>query len=101
MSGRSTTPEGETTPAPAIGDLRPSGAVPRWSPWPVVRQIFIGRGGKMHDEKAFERKLYVIRRRVENVVRDSEIGQRKMFYVSSLSWKTLVVMIRSSPILIA
>jgi glutamate synthase (ferredoxin) len=57
---------------------------------PVVRQIFIGRAGKVHDEQAFERKLYVIRRRVENAILHSDIAQRQMFYVPSLSWKTLV-----------
>src|SRR5262249_3592822 len=42
------------------------------------------------DQLAFERKLYVIRRRVENTVRASSIGQRSMFYIPSLSFKTLV-----------
>ncbi len=57
---------------------------------PVVRQIFIGRSGQVADETAFERKLYVIRRRVENAVRDSNLRQRKMFYVLSLSHKTII-----------
>ncbi|HZT79039.1 MAG TPA: glutamate synthase large subunit [Gemmataceae bacterium] len=61
---------------------------------PVVRQIFIGkeagslRGGG--DDQAFERKLYVIRRRVENAVRASHLKQRGMFYVPSLSCRTLI-----------
>ena len=32
---------------------------------PVVRQVFIGRGEGIADELAFERKLYLIRRRTE------------------------------------
>ncbi len=57
---------------------------------PVFRQVFIGRGAKVADEMAFERKLYVIRKRVENAIRNSSIPQRGMFYVPSLSYKTLV-----------
>jgi glutamate synthase (ferredoxin) len=60
---------------------------------PVVRQLFIGkqagalRGG---DPLAFERKLYVIRRRVENAVKGSALRHRGMFYVPSLSFKTII-----------
>jgi len=36
---------------------------------PVVRQIFIGRGADCADQDAFERKLFVIRKQVENAVR--------------------------------
>ena len=39
---------------------------------------------------AFERKLYVIRKRVENAVKASDLGQRPMFYIPSLSSKTLI-----------
>ena len=56
---------------------------------PVVRQIFIGRGAVLSDE-IFERKLYVIRRRVESRVKHSNIAQRSSFYISSLSYKTIV-----------
>ncbi len=59
---------------------------------PAIRQIFIGRGpvGKDPDGLAFERKLYVIRRLAENAVRASDAPQRGMFYVPSLSCKTLI-----------
>lgn len=57
---------------------------------PVIRQVFIGRSGKLADDLAFERKLFVIRKRIENAVRQSSVGQRHMFYVCSLSYKTLV-----------
>ena len=36
---------------------------------PFVRQVFIGRGEGVDDDLAFERKLYVIRRRAENAIR--------------------------------
>ena len=38
---------------------------------PFVRQIFIGRASALKDDLAFERKLYVIRRRSENAIRYS------------------------------
>src|SRR5947209_7237362 len=57
---------------------------------PVVRQVFIGRNPDGADDLAFERKLYVIRKRVEKAVRGSLIGQRGMFYVPSLSYKTII-----------
>jgi glutamate synthase (ferredoxin) len=57
---------------------------------PVVRQVFIGRGQHDADEPAFERKLYVIRKQVENRVKASDLRQRGMFYVPSLSYKTII-----------
>ena len=57
---------------------------------PAIQQLFIGRGEGLADDLAFERKLYVIRRRIEAAVRRSDIEQRSMFYVTSLSYKTLV-----------
>jgi glutamate synthase (ferredoxin) len=57
---------------------------------PVVKQIFIGRNLKLHDDMAFERKLYVIRKRVENAVRYSGANGCQEFYIPSLSYKTLI-----------
>jgi glutamate synthase (ferredoxin) len=82
---------------------------------PIIRQIFIGRNGTLADDLAFERKLYVIRRRIENLLKPSPFGpdsseefftrweadvqreveamhagHRAMFYVVSLSYKTLI-----------
>src|SRR5580765_758578 len=56
---------------------------------PCVRQIFIRRKG-LRDEMAFERKLYVIRKRVENAIRYSGIKGGNRFYLPSLSYKTMV-----------
>src|SRR5438552_5543242 len=73
-------------------DGQPLGPTAR-SGEPVVRQLFIGRAADFPagtDTLAFERKLYVIRRRVENLVRQSNLQQRGMFYVPSLSHKTLI-----------
>ncbi len=57
---------------------------------PIIRQVFIGRGTSVDGDAAFERRLYVIRKRVERAVRRSKIAQRPMFYVASLSHKTIV-----------
>ena len=57
---------------------------------PFIKQIFIKRNENLPDSNAFERKLYVIRRRVTRAIKASAIPQRSMFYVSSLSCRTIV-----------
>jgi glutamate synthase (ferredoxin) len=59
---------------------------------PVVRQIFIGRDPRLGDAMAFERKLYVIRRRAEKEIRYAvpPVPGGSQFYISSLSYKTIV-----------
>ena len=55
---------------------------------PFIRQIFIGRAPGL-EEAAFERKLYVIRKRVEREIR--ALGPKiSSFYVPSLSARTVV-----------
>jgi len=56
---------------------------------PLIRQIFIGRDPDLEDDLAFERKLYVIRKRVSKGAKRG-IHERRMFYVSSLSSRTIV-----------
>ncbi|MFO0707080.1 MAG: glutamate synthase large subunit [Nitrospira sp.] len=55
---------------------------------PFMRQIFIARD--VLNEAQFERKLYVVRKRVENAVRESAIQGREYFYIPSLSANTIV-----------
>jgi glutamate synthase (NADPH/NADH) large chain/glutamate synthase (ferredoxin) len=55
---------------------------------PRIRQVFIARDHQ--DEDAFERKLYVVRKRVERAVRESAIPAKEAFYVTSLSSRTIV-----------
>ncbi len=57
---------------------------------PVMEQAFVAWGESIRDADQFERKLYVIRRRWENIVRASGLEQRDYFYVPSLSCYTLV-----------
>lgn len=58
---------------------------------PHVSQIFIGKNPSITDPIVFERKLYVIRCRVENEIRYSkDVKGREFFYVSSLSSRTII-----------
>src|SRR6516162_6785186 len=58
---------------------------------PFMRQVFIGRNAKLADDMAFERKLYVIRKRAENAIRFSgKVKGGEFFYLASLSYKTVV-----------
>ena len=56
---------------------------------PLVRQVFIARGD-CGDAGVFERKLFVVRKLVENAVRGSDWPLRECFYIPSLSSRTLV-----------
>lgn len=58
---------------------------------PVIEQIFIGCKENLPEKKnflLFERKLYVIRKYMENVIRASEIKQKKSFYITNISCRT-------------
>ena len=55
---------------------------------PVIRQIFIARNGL--NEEQFERKLYVIRRRIENSIKDLAIQDKHVVYIPSFSSRTVV-----------
>jgi glutamate synthase (NADPH/NADH) large chain len=57
---------------------------------PLMRQVFVGRGEGTPDAEAFERKLYLVRRVAASQARKSELKQKDLFYVCSLSWKTMV-----------
>jgi glutamate synthase (ferredoxin) len=57
---------------------------------PVVRQVFVAPNANIKDPMAFERKLYVIRKRAENAIRFSGIPGGGRFYVPSFSYKTIV-----------
>ncbi len=57
---------------------------------PVMRQVFIQRSDALKDDMAFERKLYVIRKRAEKEIRYSGFPGGASFYISSLSYKTII-----------
>ena len=57
---------------------------------PHIRQIFIGRGPEVADEVQLERKLFIIRKRVERAVEASGMPEAETFYVPSLSTNRIV-----------
>ena len=57
---------------------------------PAFRQVFIARGEAVDSADEFERKLYVIRKRVEHEVWNSELAEKALFYLPSLSHRTLI-----------
>ena len=57
---------------------------------PFMRQVFIGRDPALADDLAFERKLYVIRKRASNEIRAAGLDGGQFWYQPSLSCRTLV-----------
>ncbi len=57
---------------------------------PSMHHVFIGRGPGLADDDAFERKLYVIRKRFEKAIKRWGIKNDEFFYFPSLSCRTLV-----------
>ncbi|MEE8556317.1 MAG: glutamate synthase subunit alpha, partial [Myxococcota bacterium] len=53
---------------------------------PVIRQVFVGRSREVEAGDAFERKLYVIRKRIEGVLREEATDE---FHIPSFSARTL------------
>ncbi len=56
---------------------------------PVVRQVAIGRR-QFEAGDVFERKLFVLRKRIEHTVRAGNIQGKESFYIPSLSSRTVV-----------
>jgi glutamate synthase (NADPH/NADH) large chain len=56
---------------------------------PYIQQIFVACPPGTYED-AFERKLYLVRKRAENEVRESGIEDAEMFYIPSLSCRTIV-----------
>ncbi len=54
---------------------------------PYIKQIFL-KADLSQDE--LELKLYIVRKRVEKIIRDSSLAQKSFFYLPSLSTKVLV-----------
>ncbi|HSE21996.1 MAG TPA: glutamate synthase large subunit [Pyrinomonadaceae bacterium] len=55
---------------------------------PLIRQVILT--SQEQKGSAFERKLYVVRRRVTSAVQRSHIAERSHFYIASLSQNTVV-----------
>ena len=57
---------------------------------PHFSQIFLGKGADTKIGAEFERKLYVIRKRIEHLIWASKLKEKSLFYIPSLSSMTLV-----------
>ncbi|MSQ59822.1 MAG: glutamate synthase subunit alpha [Betaproteobacteria bacterium] len=57
---------------------------------PVIRQVFIGRGGGVTVTDALERKLYIIRKASGHAIQALNLAHGKEFYVPSMSARTVV-----------
>ncbi len=56
---------------------------------PVMRQFFVRKSDAVADAMAFERKLYLIRRVAAHRIRYSTADEDSLFYISSLSCRTM------------
>ena len=57
---------------------------------PPIRQVFIGRAPECATQAAFERKLFVIRKQIGNLIRNSDIHGKTDFYIASMSSRVIV-----------
>ena len=57
---------------------------------PEIRQVFIGARATSPTRTRSSAQLYVIRKRVEQLVRDSGMPESERFYIPSLSSRTIV-----------
>jgi len=57
---------------------------------PYICQAFIQKSADLRDEKAFERRLYLIRKIAEKKLRYAKGARRSEFYAASLSCRTIV-----------
>lgn len=57
---------------------------------PVIEQVFIAQSAKIKGQLDFERKLYLIRKQVENDLAGSKLKQKSFFYITNLSSRTFL-----------
>ncbi|AXA36272.1 MAG: glutamate synthase large subunit [Candidatus Hydrogenedentota bacterium] len=57
---------------------------------PVIRQFFVKKKGIYAGQEVFERKLYVIRKWANRRIKDDRIPGYEMFYMPSLSSRTVI-----------
>jgi glutamate synthase (NADPH/NADH) large chain len=56
---------------------------------PYIEQFFVARTAEMSAEE-FERRLYVVRKRAESAVANSDLRDKSFFYIPSFSSRTIV-----------
>lgn len=57
---------------------------------PAIVQFFVGQGDQSLDKEDFERKLFIVRKLVENQIQASEHTDSSSFYITSLSSQTII-----------
>lgn len=57
---------------------------------PVIEQVFIARSSDIKEDLDFERRLYIIRKKIENIIRASDIRQKSFFYITNISYRTFL-----------
>jgi glutamate synthase (NADPH/NADH) large chain len=57
---------------------------------PTMSQVFVDRPAHLTSDDEYERRLVLIRRAAEKLIRQSNLEHRGLFYVASLSSRTLV-----------
>ncbi len=57
---------------------------------PVILQAFFARAADLPDQLAFERRLFLLRRRIQNEIANLDLEHEGYFYVNSLSSRTIV-----------
>jgi glutamate synthase (NADPH) large chain len=54
---------------------------------PAFKQVFIGG---INDQEMLERKLYIVRKKIEKIITQSNLSHKKAFYIASLSTKKII-----------
>ncbi len=57
---------------------------------PAIEQIFLAPREEISTQEDLERKLYIIRKQIENQIRNSNLPLAESFYIVSLSSKTII-----------
>jgi glutamate synthase domain-containing protein 2/glutamate synthase domain-containing protein 1/glutamate synthase domain-containing protein 3 len=55
---------------------------------PAIEQVFIAKNTGIKTQLDFERRLYLIRKQVENTIRNSALKEKAFFYITNLSSRT-------------
>jgi glutamate synthase (NADPH/NADH) large chain len=57
---------------------------------PSVKQIFVAETNTTNKQPDLERKLYIVRKKIENKIQTSSLNDKKSFYICSLSTQRIV-----------
>ena len=57
---------------------------------PQIKMVFVSRGENCPDQDSFERKLFVIRKQIENKIREDNDSENSCFCIPSFSSRTLL-----------